>query len=903
MLKKQFSERLKQYPGDAAYFQTLAKELKLPAAEQYRLFSVMGAEELQKLLPSANYGHFLGDDQETSFKLNLHIHTSASDGILSPLQLLEQSLSYRRRCNLDFLVIAVTDHDSVASAPEILRLLIADPEKYAGLRVVLGCELSAAFKNDSLRLPVDFELLYYALNPFDPALQKLLSGLAESRQAALGPVIKDINRAFGLSLSVSALLASSSNLRKGLGCDFTYRLFQQAAASLENRNQEQVLKDSIFGLDTLTSNRLYKLHRTADEIATVVSASGFGFLSLAHPPRILLDNRLEQNFINRENAAERNPGFTFILQLMEYLRNCGLKALEYYYGNFTGDLKKSFLKITRNHGSGGNSEAWIRNIFDDGERHNLLKTGGYDTHSRIVFNNPFQKLLALWKESQSLIAEGYRALGKEMSMSLPGPCFPPLNTARDTGIGSPYGEGAARFWSFFSGTVDKILLGPAGKTTAASRHSPYVSEITLNPFLIPLEKLVEDGILKSETLEKIYKTPKTNGLIDFTQVETAYHLALREIAERYQGLLSEDEFYDYLVKYYIKQSDYSYIGDLQVQIPDSIYRAHPEAFLEGFSLGTPPDMFGKSRNWHFRLLNPAKMFNPDGSLGEAGQILYAIFRQAFELNPGGLRIDHYIGLVDPYAISELSEFPSGRLYSSPDHLLFGRYAKHSIKEFANITSDILLRAAREKNIKPDQIYLEDIGTRPDILDEVIDLCGLGRLLIAQFVDIDNDNHCFRLKNGRPQDVAALDTHDTASIHDFYRRMSETDRSRYAVKLAADLRFEYNPSLNELQQLIRMQWGALLASPCRRVQAFFTSFTGQNGRYNEPGNPEKWKLRCRTDFDRIYFSNLLNGTAYNPFDAIALAVYARGDDFFNNYRDLVDRLRRRESEILALAREL
>ena len=81
MLKKQFSERLKQYPGDAAYFQTLAKELKLPAAEQYRLFSVMGAEELQKLLPSANYGHILGDDQETSFKLNLHIHTSASDGI------------------------------------------------------------------------------------------------------------------------------------------------------------------------------------------------------------------------------------------------------------------------------------------------------------------------------------------------------------------------------------------------------------------------------------------------------------------------------------------------------------------------------------------------------------------------------------------------------------------------------------------------------------------------------------------------------------------------------------------------------------------------------------------------------------------------------------------------------
>ncbi len=903
MLKKQFSGRLKQYPGDAAYFKTLANEMKLPAAEQYRLFSVMGAEELQNLLLQTGFEHFLGNDETTPFKLNLHIHTTASDGTMSPLQLLENSLSYQRRYNLDYLVIAVTDHDSIASCPEILRFLTADPEKFSHLRVILGCELSAAFINNSLRLPVDFELLYYGLNPFDPALQNLLSGLTKSRQEALARVVEEINGAFGLSLSAAALLASSTNLRKGLGCNFPYRLYQLAADGLSIPEQKNALKNYIFGLDSLSSKRRYKLHRTAEEIASTVKSSGFGFLSLAHPPRILLDDRLDQSFIDRENAAGHNPGFSFMLQLLEHLRGCGLKALEYYYGNFSGDLKNAFLKIACNQGNGGDSEPWISNIFNDGDRHNLLKTGGYDTHSQTIFNNPFQKLLTLWEESQDLIAEGCRTLGKEVSMSLPGPCFPPLNKSRDTGIGSPYGEGAARIQRFFKGVVNKILLGPAGKTSSETRHSPYVSEVTLNPFLIPLEKLVEDGILKPETLEKIYAAPKTDGTIDFDRVEADYHRALHEVAERYQGLLSEDAFFDYLAKYYIKQCPYHYIGDLQVQIPDSVYRAHPDAFLEGFSLGTPPDMFGQSRNWHFRLLDPAKMFNTDGSLGEAGQILYHTFRSAFELNPGGLRIDHYIGLVDPYAISELPELPSGRLYSSPGHLLFGRFTKQSVKEFANITSDILLRAAREKNISPGQIYLEDIGTRPDILDSVIDFCGLGRLLVAQFVNIDDDNHCFRLKNGRPQDVAALDTHDTMSVHDFYGRMNEEDRRRYALKLADDLRFEYNPSLNSPQQLIRMQWGALLASPCRRVQAFFTSFTGQEGRYNQPGNPEKWKLRCRSDFDRLYFSNLLKGTAYNPFDAIALAIYARGDDFFNARRDLVDHLRRRESELLALAREL
>lgn len=39
--------------------------MKLPAAEQYRLFSVMGAEELQNLLLQTGFEHFLGNDETT----------------------------------------------------------------------------------------------------------------------------------------------------------------------------------------------------------------------------------------------------------------------------------------------------------------------------------------------------------------------------------------------------------------------------------------------------------------------------------------------------------------------------------------------------------------------------------------------------------------------------------------------------------------------------------------------------------------------------------------------------------------------------------------------------------------------------------------------------------------------
>jgi hypothetical protein len=97
----------------------------------------------------------------------------------------------------------------------------------------------------------------------------------------------------------------------------------------------------------------------------------------------------------------------------------------------------------------------------------------------------------------------------------------------------------------------------------------------------------------------------------------------------------------------------------------------------------------------------------------------------------------------------------------------------------------------------------------------------------------------------------------------------------------------------------MQWGELLTCPAKRVQAFFTSWTGQPGRYNQPGNPHKWRLRCTTDFEELYFKNFNAGFAYNPLDAIALAIYARGDKFYQKNKNLVAKLRDAESRLYSL----
>ena len=251
-------------------------------------------------------------------------------------------------------------------------------------------------------------------------------------------------------------------------------------------------------------------------------------------------------------------------------------------------------------------------------------------------------------------------------------------------------------------------------------------------------------------------------------------------------------------------------------------------------------------------------------------------------------------------ISEKNPDLYGRLYSSPNNPDLKPYVK---TDFSDITREIILKAAKENGLSARDIYPEDIGARPEQLDEVLKQCGLGRLLVAEFVEPTNWKHMYHLSTANPLDVAMLDTHDTPSIQEFFTKLSDDKKTQFAWLLSSDLRFNYNDNLKSLSQLVRMQWGALLASPAERVGAFFTSWTGQQGRYNEPGHSGQWQLRCVVDFERLYFENLARGLAYNPFDAIALAIYARGDEFYYQHEELVRQLRLAESEILNLAKQL
>ena len=114
------------------------------------------------------------------------------------------------------------------------------------------------------------------------------------------------------------------------------------------------------------------------------------------------------------------------------------------------------------------------------------------------------------------------------------------------------------------------------------------------------------------------------------------------------------------------------IADRQVAFSDRDAWAYQSLFQEGWYLGCPPDYFSKDgQAWGFPVMDPDKMFNADGSLGEGGILMKNLYKKMFKDNPGGVRIDHIVGLIDPWVYKvgrkPMCEEGAGRLYSSHEH--------------------------------------------------------------------------------------------------------------------------------------------------------------------------------------------------------------------------------------------
>lgn len=126
--------------------------------------------------------------------IDLHTHSTCSDGTLSPAQLVREATV------AGLAAIALTDHDTMAGIAEAVAA-----GKASGVEVISGIEISAD------HLGRDVHILGYGADPANPELRSLLAELQAVRENRNTAILNRLD-SLGIRLSRGDLLASTTGL-------------------------------------------------------------------------------------------------------------------------------------------------------------------------------------------------------------------------------------------------------------------------------------------------------------------------------------------------------------------------------------------------------------------------------------------------------------------------------------------------------------------------------------------------------------------------------------------------------------------------------------------------------------------------------------------------------------------
>ena len=130
--------------------------------------------------------------RRNSRRVDLHTHTTVSDGTLSPTALVELA------AKVGLAAIAITDHDHLGALPEARRA-----GDRLGVEIVAGVELSVSYGD------ADVHLLGYFVDPDEPRLAARLAQFRAVREER-GRLIVEKLQALGVDIQMSDLPAAQS---------------------------------------------------------------------------------------------------------------------------------------------------------------------------------------------------------------------------------------------------------------------------------------------------------------------------------------------------------------------------------------------------------------------------------------------------------------------------------------------------------------------------------------------------------------------------------------------------------------------------------------------------------------------------------------------------------------------
>ena len=230
--------------------------------------------------------------------IDLHLHTTASDGYYSPEQLVDRAFLAGLK------VISITDHDTVAATEPIKQLAEA-----RGLLAISGTEITAVDHNQ------DIHMLGYFLDHQDEALEDFLADQREYRITRI-KMIADRLSELDLPIDISNLLEKAHQPGNSVGRPH----IAQAMVRSGHVGDIHEAFDKWLGADCPAF-----VPRTGPLPTTVIGvihAAG-GIVSLAH------------------------PGLTSIDENIKELQQAGLDAIEVYHARHSVEDRDRYLAIAR----------------------------------------------------------------------------------------------------------------------------------------------------------------------------------------------------------------------------------------------------------------------------------------------------------------------------------------------------------------------------------------------------------------------------------------------------------------------------------------------------------------------------------------------------------------------------
>ncbi len=233
-------------------------------------------------------------------KVDLHIHTTASDGQYSPEDVVKKAAS----CGLD--CIAITDHDTLNGLDEAVEA----GKKY-GLTVLRGIELGAAEFSH-------LHILGLGLTSEKSTLSELCQKLKDSRDQRKYRIISFLqNKGIDVSLNEVEKKAGGQIIARP---HFAQILVEKGYVMSTTEAFDRYL-------DTDEYQKIERFKATAKECISAIHNAG-GKAVMAHPYQL---NLLDENLGN----------------LIEKLCSYGLDGIECYYPKHTDEQTKYYLELSQ----------------------------------------------------------------------------------------------------------------------------------------------------------------------------------------------------------------------------------------------------------------------------------------------------------------------------------------------------------------------------------------------------------------------------------------------------------------------------------------------------------------------------------------------------------------------------